>query len=257
MTTASASFWLQRLSAVTFLVALVVHNHFIGPTSTPLAFKATALTLLLSGIVHIVTSVAPLLSELRPLARVSAWMTPALAAAGLLGALAGGRAIIETRGRPRTPGHLPASRCSMCHEAPHQRWPFDLHAAPGGPNLPCERCHDVLSTAPALVSITPAEGRSRPEAEPCAGCHRERLDRTSVFAGNIHDKLACRDCHGVPSGGLSAAASCKTCHPLAGDTHADVTTLDTTLVARNSPHDVHALTCRSCHAARVAPWRTP
>ena len=85
----------------------------------------------------------------------------------------------------------------------------------------------------------------------CQQCHAPNYvhqagsedDKTTV---GVHEGIGCTVCHKVHSG--NTRESCIQCHSaVSKNCLQDVHKMNTTYLSRNSPNDVHRLTCVSCH----------
>ncbi|MBP5227685.1 MAG: cytochrome c3 family protein [Kiritimatiellae bacterium] len=87
----------------------------------------------------------------------------------------------------------------------------------------------------------------------CIQCHAPLSSAVSGSGDDktptgLHEGLSCTVCHDPHSG--STVDSCLQCHPaFSRCKERDVRRLDTTYRTRESPHDVHHLTCATCHPA--------
>lgn len=99
---------------------------------------------------------------------------------------------------------------------------------------------------PVKVSDDPAQ-------KLCIQCHSPNFshhpgsqdDRTPT---GVHEGLSCMACHSPHSN--DARNSCRNCHPAISNCKLDVTTMNTTYKDINSPHNIHSISCTSCHEAR-------
>ena len=88
----------------------------------------------------------------------------------------------------------------------------------------------------------------------CTQCHAPNVfhtagssdDRTPI---GVHEGLSCKACH-EPHGN-NARNSCLTCHPVISNCGLDVETMNTSFLDRNSPHNIHRVSCNDCHEDRV------
>lgn len=84
----------------------------------------------------------------------------------------------------------------------------------------------------------------------CMQCHAPNFlhhagsedDRTPV---GVHEGIGCITCHKPHSG--DTRESCVQCHPAMSNCGLDVMEMNTTFRARNSPNDIHRISCASCH----------
>jgi len=96
---------------------------------------------------------------------------------------------------------------------------------------------------PVLVSDDPVQRL-------CMQCHAPNWaheagtedDRTPT---GVHEGLSCRACHRGHSN--DARTACLTCHPAVSSCGRDVETMNTTYFNRESPNDIHSMTCLDCH----------
>lgn len=260
----------QRLSAVIFLVAFLVHTHAVGPSTAAPIWKTIALLTLASGIVHAASSVYVVATDFWASPRARRTFAAVLSASALLGATIGAAAVVGSSSQPAIAGHLPGSRCATCHEAErHSR--LDLMRLDAHGERSCETCHDVRSRTDGLLAFERLERESaaasvqdppRFQAQPqiqagrrapdlCLHCHT-RSRPSALAEGTVHAGLPCSSCHSARADQDSwrAARTCKRCHPLANDVHQDVGALPTTFA--DGPHDIHFLRCDTCHDARAS-----
>ena len=160
--------FLQRVSALVFLVAFVAHAHFVS-ASAPSAVQVALLSaLVIAGVLHLGASVFFVGTDYVA-SRTGQWGFGALAALGsLAGALWPIVGVVGSSQVAPTPGHLSGAACARCHAdaaADHARFSLDPHTEAG---LGCESCHDVVSgTAPALERARPESGSA------CLTCHED------------------------------------------------------------------------------------
>ena len=84
----------------------------------------------------------------------------------------------------------------------------------------------------------------------CLQCHSPNWaheagtsdDRTPT---GVHEGISCLACHGDHSNDPTGA--CKTCHPAVSSCNRDVMEMNTSYKSRNSPHNIHSMTCLDCH----------
>ena len=68
-------------------------------------------------------------------------------------------------------------------------------------------------------------------------------DRTPV---GVHEGIGCTACHKVHSG--NTRESCTLCHAeISKNCKLDVRQMNTTYLSKNSPYDIHRISCESCH----------
>jgi Cytochrome c554 and c-prime len=166
---------------------------------------------------------------------------------------------------------LPALPCMACHQVHRPGEPMpsrtrrDLTAGPqqeiARPSL---ALYDRRSLEPVALERLPlpqmrdAERvvRTSPDQRQalCYQCHAPRAG-SQVFSGDdrtpvgVHEGLSCLACH--EQHGQTTRASCAACHPRLSNCGIDVEAMDTTFKDPESPHDVHRVACRDCHAKGV------
>jgi len=75
--------------------------------------------------------------------------------------------------------------------------------------------------------------------------HRAGSEDDRTPAG-VHEGVSCTACHQIHSGNTSE--SCILCHSeISKNCKSDVRKMNTTYLSKNSPYDIHRLTCVSCH----------
>lgn len=87
----------------------------------------------------------------------------------------------------------------------------------------------------------------------CMQCHAPDFahqtgsqdDRTPT---GVHEGISCLTCHTPHSN--DARNSCVSCHPALSNCGLDVTKMNTTFADRNSPNNIHSVSCNSCHTAK-------
>lgn len=113
--------------------------------------------------------------------------------------------------------------------------------------------------ADKLMKITvvhdgkPVKVSDDPAQRLCIQCHSPNFshhsgsqdDRTPT---GVHEGLSCMACHSPHSN--DARNSCRNCHPAISNCKLDVTTMNTTYKDINSPHNIHSVSCTSCHEQR-------
>jgi uncharacterized lipoprotein YmbA len=119
--------------------------------------------------------------------------------------------------------------------------------------IQCETCHDPTSQAPKMLAYyNPVKQAYEPVKDSvtlCEKCHRPGTDDSRDLKGSVHEGLQCATCHFQKGTEMSLdpKQACVQCHPAVNPGHPDVATLDTTLLNPDSPHNIHFLTCKTCH----------
>ncbi|MFI5386753.1 MAG: cytochrome c3 family protein [Fimbriimonadales bacterium] len=120
--------------------------------------------------------------------------------------------------------------------------------------IKCETCHDPSSNAPAKLAFFDPTVKAyvsvQSTTELCEKCHQAGTDDSRDLKGSVHESLQCTSCHFQPGSqmSLSPKDACVRCHSLFSDgRHVDVTKFDTTYANPNSAHNIHFLTCTTCH----------
>ncbi|MDD2248045.1 MAG: cytochrome c3 family protein, partial [Proteiniphilum sp.] len=72
-----------------------------------------------------------------------------------------------------------------------------------------------------------------------AGTSDDRIPR------GVHKGLSCAACHEPHSN--YERNSCATCHPAISNCNLDVTQMNTTYADKNSPNNIHFVSCTDCH----------
>jgi hypothetical protein len=101
----------------------------------------------------------------------------------------------------------------------------------------------VLGDREVLVSEDPLQRL-------CMQCHAPNWahqagtedDRTPT---GVHEGISCRACHRDHSNDPTNA--CTTCHPAVTSCNLDVREMNSSYRDRNSPHNIHSMTCADCH----------
>lgn len=113
-----------------------------------------------------------------------------------------------------------------------------------------------LSLPASVLKGKPVKQSLDPHSKLCVQCHAP-LTSGEVGSGDdktptgVHEGISCTVCHNPHSGGTEN--SCLQCHPkFSRCKERDVRKLDTTYLSAKSGHDVHHLTCTSCHAEHPA-----
>ena len=90
-----------------------------------------------------------------------------------------------------------------------------------------------------------------PNTRLCQQCHAPDYihragSQDDCTPTGIHEGVSCTACHKMHSG--NTRESCACCHSeVSKNCKQDVRQMNTTYLSRNSPNDVHRLTCVSCH----------
>ncbi len=119
--------------------------------------------------------------------------------------------------------------------------------------IKCEVCHDPTSTAPArLAFYNGVEQKYEPvkdSVELCEKCHQPGTDDSRDLKGSVHEGMQCATCHFVKGTevSLDPHLACAQCHPQVNPLHPDVTKLDTTYLSKDSPNNIHFVSCLTCH----------
>ncbi|MCK9506969.1 MAG: cytochrome c3 family protein [Pigmentiphaga sp.] len=84
----------------------------------------------------------------------------------------------------------------------------------------------------------------------CIQCHAPNARRESGTSDDrtprgVHEGLSCIACHDPHSG--ESKNSCITCHPAISNCNIDVTLMNTTYHDKNSPNNIHFVSCADCH----------
>ena len=96
----------------------------------------------------------------------------------------------------------------------------------------------------------PVKVADDPATRLCTQCHSPNFkhqagsedDRTPT---GVHEGLSCMACHTPHSN--DAHNSCVNCHPAISNCKLDVTKMNTTYADKNSPNNIHSVSCSSCH----------
>ena len=164
------------------------------------------------------------------------------------------------------------NECIQCH-APFQAGVIDVGSFvqplnmtgpwtalpnPAWEAIKCQTCHDPQSTAKNLLAFYDPIQHSyvgvKSTTDLCEKCHQAGTDDSRDLAGSVHASLQCTDCHfqqGMEMS-LDPTGVCAKCHPAVMPNHPDVTTLETTYYRKDSPNNIHFITCASCHS-----WAAP
>jgi len=119
--------------------------------------------------------------------------------------------------------------------------------------LRSDRMHlrvDMLRTPDMYHKGTRVLVSDDPVQRLCMQCHAPNWahetgtedDRTPT---GVHEGLSCRACHRGHSNDPRSA--CLTCHPAVSSCGRDVETMNTSYFDRESPNDIHSMTCLDCH----------
>jgi hypothetical protein len=119
--------------------------------------------------------------------------------------------------------------------------------------LRSERMHlrvDMLGTPDMHLEDTRVLVSDDPIQRLCMQCHapnwaHEAGTEDDKTPTGVHEGLSCRACHRDHSNNPSKA--CKTCHPAVSSCGLKVETMNTTYLNRESPFDIHSMTCLNCH----------
>jgi hypothetical protein len=98
-----------------------------------------------------------------------------------------------------------------------------------------------------------------PRMRLCIQCHAPSAwhqsgsmdDRTPR---GVHEGISCLSCHNTHSN--SAVNSCVSCHPAISNCGLDVMTMNTTYAFRDSPNNIHFVSCADCHDGKRPESRT-
>lgn len=160
--------WAQRLSALGFLLAFVVHAHWADAASLRAQQVALLLAMVVSGAVHAALSLYVVITDYEARPRFARLLGPALATCVGAAIAAAGPEVATTAAVAPTPGHLQGAPCAECHagtEARHGVASVADHARAG---IGCEGCHDVVDGRRPLLARAWSE-----EASPCVQCHED------------------------------------------------------------------------------------
>jgi succinate dehydrogenase hydrophobic anchor subunit len=160
--------WAQRLSAIVFMAAFIVHVHWVDGASPASHHVTLLLAMVVSGVVHAATGLFVVVTDYEARPRFVRALAPFLAAAAGGAIVAAGPRVAATDASGPTPGHLPGAPCAACHEGTegrHGSVSLEEHAAA---SVGCETCHDVVDGRRPLLA------RSWPvETSPCVQCHED------------------------------------------------------------------------------------
>ena len=165
---------------------------------------------------------------------------------------------------------LPVIPCLACHpihmENDIQRHPASMNDPDAifyersdrnpltGLYLRSEQMHlrvDMLNTPEMYLAESRVLVSDDPIQRLCMQCHapnwaHEAGTEDDKTPTGVHEGLSCRACHRDHSNNPSHA--CKTCHPAVSSCGLKVETMNTTYFDRESPFDIHSMTCLDCHA---------
>ncbi len=118
--------------------------------------------------------------------------------------------------------------------------------------IKCESCHDVTSDKPFKLAFYDgtkgAYVQVADETALCENCHVAGTDDSHDLKGSVHEGLLCVSCHLRSEMNLDPRDSCRFCHPAVGPKgHPDVTKLDTTYLNKDSKHNIHFVSSKTCH----------
>ena len=116
-----------------------------------------------------------------------------------------------------------------------------------------DKTHISAENLPILQlweGVRPVNVSSDPVMRNCIQCHAPNArheagtgdDRTP---GGVHEGFSCITCHDPHSN--DAKQSCSKCHPAISHCKIDVKTMNTSFANRNSPNNIHRLSCTNCH----------
>jgi len=110
---------------------------------------------------------------------------------------------------------------------------------------------DMLTPVKMKDNDRPVNRAIDPNTLLCQQCHApdyvhqagSQDDRTPV---GVHEGISCTACHKIHSG--DTRESCVLCHSeVSKNCKTDVRKMNTTYLSKNSSHDIHRITCTSCH----------
>lgn len=125
--------------------------------------------------------------------------------------------------------------------------------------LRSDRMHlraDMLSIPEIFQDGSPVLVSEDPVQRLCMQCHapnwaHEAGTEDDKTPTGVHEGLSCRACHRDHSNNPKQA--CKTCHPAVSSCGLKVELMNTTYLNRESPNDIHSMTCLDCHNPIPAP----
>jgi hypothetical protein len=84
----------------------------------------------------------------------------------------------------------------------------------------------------------------------CIQCHAPTAWQQAGSADDrtpkgVHEGISCLSCHSPHSN--KTATSCLSCHPAISNCGLDVITMNTTHTLRDSPNNIHSVSCGDCH----------
>ena len=160
----------------------------------------------------------------------------------------------------------PVIPCLACHQIHAEnpvsvRYVSSTDTTAKTPRHPCTALYkradklylrsDRLTPVMMIDDGQPVNRAIDPNTLLCQQCHApdyvhragSQDDRTPV---GVHEGIGCTACHKVHSG--DTRESCLLCHSeISKNCKLDVRKMNTTYLSKNSPHDVHRLTCINCH----------
>jgi hypothetical protein len=166
-------------------------------------------------------------------------------------------------------GHDPVIPCLACHPI-HMENPTRAH--PGtmddpratyyareerlpltGLYIRADKIHlraDLLPRAEIYLDGVTVLVSDDPVQRLCVQCHAPNWaheagtedDRTPT---GVHEGISCRACHRDHSN--DPRKTCLTCHPAVSSCGLDVMDMNTSYKNRNSPHNIHSMSCVDCH----------
>lgn len=113
-------------------------------------------------------------------------------------------------------------------------------------NYPVELMATIkLYNADTLLTVS-----NDPVTRNCVQCHspnawHEAGTSDDRIPRGVHQGLSCAACHEPHSN--YERNSCATCHPAISNCNLDVTQMNTTYADKNSPNNIHFVSCTDCH----------
>ncbi len=124
--------------------------------------------------------------------------------------------------------------------------------------IKCEVCHDPTSKKKFKLAFYDGTTRKyvavATATDLCEKCHQAGTDDSRDLKGSVHEGLQCVACHLVKGMNINPMASCnsKACHPKVDPKNMPtIEKLDTTFKSKDSTHNIHFITCTSCHEKRT------